>query len=823
VLSSISVIGILLCGQLASLSAAAPADPILLTGDVESVWFSAEGNPPDLTPDGRWLAYSVVDQKAPAERLVYVRDMQTGATRCLTNRDSKDGWAAGPRWSRDGRWLAFFTKPKGKTALTLWDREHDRMEVVLGPTSGFPASVSWSEASNSVFVVTEAADSPKAARVDNSPAPSAGPAVVVWRSAAAKQAEATADSRPSSPPHDDGLVIDTLTNKPPPPHEVWEVALEPGQPPATRRVLRGRGIDEIAVSPDGRWLAASGNRRLRHKWGAAVHPLVDLFLVRLTGTSSALPVAGNGDSDWSGPDGHALSPVMTDIPRDGSRDGWSWSPDSTAVASVSNGRFGTGDVFTVSIPGPGGKVTIRTHTEHASVNPTRDFLDTDEDDRYKRFGYSSRTPCGAPLWTADSRAIVRGAGGDIWYIPVNEEGVPRNLTVEDSEHHYTNPIATVQPSGVRQVSIVEDAVLVHAIDTTTLREGLWRIRLRDGARTLVASGQQSFEIGRGYGDVAELTGNIVTASSSFNEPLELWSVAPAISGRPSRFTSFNRHDITWLKSISRRDLEWKTPYGRIARGVLLLPPSPAGSPPPVIMNAYPGSARASKHLHDFGISEESAPLALLARGYAVFVFDLPFLAKGTYGPDGPVKALVDAVDAGISALAATGAIDERRIVIHGFSYGGHMVNALVTQSKRLAAGITGAGTSDLISAAGSAGFGMPYYEGGQGRMGVTLWSDPQRYIKNSPVLFLERVSAPLLLYHGVKDSNVPIGQAEEMYAGLARLSKDVTLLRYQDVRHGFHGDDVVRDLWSRILAWLDARMANNRTSELSSPENNHYR
>ena len=783
----------------------------VLVEDLQPVLFS--GIPPDLTPDGRWLAYGVADRASEAERLVYVRNMGNGLTRCLTDRTSKDGWAIAPRWSPGGRWLAFVTRRNGQPRMAIWERERDRVDVVLDAPLAEPVKGgSWSETGSVLFVVAESPRPLKSAAADDKQAPRS-PQVNVWRSAAARQVDARQDRNTTAQAtgsHVPANGFSTVEKSPEqrPTQDVWAVSAESGRWATARWVMRGRALDEIAPSPDGRWLAVLGNLRMQSKGGTDSAPVVDLYLIPLGDPYAERAPDEPEKSVWTTARGQTVSPVVSGIPQDFSRSkGLSWAPDSHAVAYVSGGTFGTGDLFVVPFPSSTGTTSPRNVTTALSLDLSPDFTETDDKERYKRFAYGNREPGGAPLWTADSHAIIRAAGGDVWYIPVNGNGVPRNLTAQDLRHHFTNALAFVKPGGMRQVAGDDRWLLVHAVETATLREGVWRLRLSDGHLTPLIEAEQALTIGSGYGDVAESTGRIVTAVSAFNVPQELWTTSGATPADMQRLTSLNDQGAAWLKKLRRRDLQWTTPYRNVARGVLILPDaSSITGRPPVVVHGYPGSAWASKLLHAFGIMEVAEPFALLSRGYAVFVMDIPFLDRGAYGPHGPMKAVVDAVEAGVATLVATGLVDERRVAVHSFSYGGQMVNSLLTGSTRFAAGIAGAGVSNLVSAAGTSVHGMSNYENAQGRMGATLWAEPQRYVANSPIFFLDRVTAPLLLYHGERDSVVPIGQAEEMYRGLERLSQDVTLLRYRELGHDFNASYVKRDLWSRIVDWLDARL-----------------
>jgi dipeptidyl aminopeptidase/acylaminoacyl peptidase len=135
------------------------------------------------------------------------------------------------------------------------------------------------------------------------------------------------------------------------------------------------------------------------------------------------------------------------------------------------------------------------------------------------------------------------------------------------------------------------------------------------------------------------------------------------------------------------------------------------------------------------------------------------------------------------------------------------VCCVVTRTDQFRAAIASAPLSDLVSFAlqvtGGRLSGAGQVEGGHARLGGTLWEQRERYVENSPVFHLDKVATPVLLLCGTVDSL--IAQAEEMYAGLLRLEKTATLVRYYGEGHSPYGswtDENVEDYWTRILAWL---------------------
>ena len=135
-----------------------------------------------------------------------------------------------------------------------------------------------------------------------------------------------------------------------------------------------------------------------------------------------------------------------------------------------------------------------------------------------------------------------------------------------------------------------------------------------------------------------------------------------------------------------------------------------------------------------------------------------------------------------------GMVDAKRIGIVGHSWGAYQTCFLATNTNIFAAAVAGAPLTDLVSMYGSVYWnnGIPetgHYETGQERMEVTLWDDPQAYIRNSPVFSLPKMTAPLLVAFGDKDGAVDWHQGIEMYNMARRLGKDMVLLVYAGENH----------------------------------------
>lgn len=180
--------------------------------------------------------------------------------------------------------------------------------------------------------------------------------------------------------------------------------------------------------------------------------------------------------------------------------------------------------------------------------------------------------------------------------------------------------------------------------------------------------------------------------------------------------------------------------------------------------------------------------ALLARGIAIFAPNV----RGSSGfgkrfvnlDNGPLR--VDAIqDIASSAehLLAMGFAQPGRLGIMGGSYGGYMTMAGLTEFPQLfAAGVNIYGlvnfktffalTEPWMARISKVEYGDPVAEG------ALLES-------LSPVHKLDRLTAPTLVLHGARDTNVPVFEAEQVVSKLRQRGVPVEYRLFPDEGHGF--------------------------------------
>jgi dipeptidyl aminopeptidase/acylaminoacyl peptidase len=167
------------------------------------------------------------------------------------------------------------------------------------------------------------------------------------------------------------------------------------------------------------------------------------------------------------------------------------------------------------------------------------------------------------------------------------------------------------------------------------------------------------------------------------------------------------------------------------------------------------------------------------------------------------KGVLPAIDKAIEL----GIADSSRLGLFGHSFGGYMTYGLITQSRRFKAAVTMAGWSDLVSYTGQFNavnrygsvvndqlFGASHLESGP-------WEDLNRYVRNSPLLYVDRVTTPLMIVYGDLDA-IPMQQGEEFFTALYRLGRPATFVRYWGEGHILGSPANVRDFWRRVGDWF---------------------
>jgi len=196
-----------------------------------------------------------------------------------------------------------------------------------------------------------------------------------------------------------------------------------------------------------------------------------------------------------------------------------------------------------------------------------------------------------------------------------------------------------------------------------------------------------------------------------------------------------------------------------------------------------------------------------AHGYVIYVLQ-PRGAIG-YGQDFSAKhvnawgdyAADDIIEGTQKFVEAHPFVDDERIGNIGASYGGFMTMYLATRTDRFAASISHAGISALTSYWGEGWWGYAY--SGTASRGSFPWNNRELYVEHSPVYNADAITTPLLLLHGDSDTNVPPGESDNMYTALKLLDREVEMVEFPGQDHWIVDREQRYIWWDSILAWYD--------------------
>ncbi len=356
------------------------------------------------------------------------------------------------------------------------------------------------------------------------------------------------------------------------------------------------------------------------------------------------------------------------------------------------------------------------------------------------------------------------------------------------------------------------ALLLTGPDGT--RVGMWMQPLESSAKrldlgTLVPG---TTNIGK--------NGAVAFTATDATHPPELFYMAHA-GDTPTQMTHLQT--VTDGKTLGRQEtLTWKSDKFTVD-GVLTYPPTyTSGQKYPLVLYLHGGPTATS--LETFTTSSQ----ILAAQGWLVFepnyrgsdnegnAFEASIVNDASAGPGRDIMA-------GVTALEARGIVDEKRIAVSGWSYGGQMTAWMIGNYPTVwKAAVAGAPVTDLVdqyslsdnNVERAAGYGPSPFVG----------DNLKSYALQSPLTYAYRIKAPTLIMSDVGDWRVTTTQAYKLFHALKDNNIPVKFIAFPVPGHSPADPIRSRDVWRRWTAWLDtylnsagSTVATGSASETSLP------
>ncbi|MBV9648422.1 MAG: S9 family peptidase [Candidatus Eremiobacteraeota bacterium] len=323
--------------------------------------------------------------------------------------------------------------------------------------------------------------------------------------------------------------------------------------------------------------------------------------------------------------------------------------------------------------------------------------------------------------------------------------------------------------------------------------GIFRVPLAGSASRIDLYG---VDVGSPLAGAVGRNGALAFIGSTPVQPPEVYYAEPGAA--PRKLTDYNERAVRAGLSPAE-SLEYTGPNGFHEDAVVTYPAGYVrGRKYPLVVFIHGGPTSASTR--GFNVR------AQLMAGRGWFVLQPNYRGSNNLGRAYQSAILHDVVAgpgrdimAAVNALRARGEIDDRRIGVSGWSYGGVMTGWMITHYHLWRAAMAGAGVHDWI---------VDYSLADDIREDVDLFhgspfaGDLAEWRAASPLTYARQITTPLLLLSDVGDVRVPMPESYELFRALRDLHKPVEFYVYPVSGH--YPSDPVRsdDIARRWVNWF---------------------
>ncbi|RZO96683.1 MAG: S9 family peptidase [Gammaproteobacteria bacterium] len=393
-----------------------------------------------------------------------------------------------------------------------------------------------------------------------------------------------------------------------------------------------------------------------------------------------------------------------------------------------------------------------------------------------------------PEWSPDGEKIAYLHGGDhsmLWY-------ALQEVSIIDVE---TGDIDFITQGFDRNTSLPQwsgDGQNIFFILEDNMKSQLMKYSLLDNTTKKITPDNMYLS---GYAQSYHVTDDEIIFQSSTSEiPSEIYHLK---EDQINPITSVNEQFIKNKLIGSTELISFQSFDGLTINGMMIKPPNfDSKKKYPLMIRIHGGPVSQYGRYFDFDwqlfASNNYVVIVTNPRGSSGrgFEFQKSIFAEWGIEDSKDISAALDfALDLGY--------IDENKLGIGGWSYGGMLTNYVIAKDNRFHAATSGAGISNILS-----GFGHDHYIREYIIELGTPWDNLDAWLNVShPFLSADEIVTPTLFLVGEKDWNVPLIGSEQMYQALKHLEIPTQLIIYPNEHHGLSKPSYIKDRLDRYLDW----------------------
>ncbi|MDR6845603.1 prolyl oligopeptidase family serine peptidase [Flavobacterium granuli] len=411
---------------------------------------------------------------------------------------------------------------------------------------------------------------------------------------------------------------------------------------------------------------------------------------------------------------------------------------------------------------------------------------------------------GNPGWSSDGRNVLLYDANDIWQVAIDgsscirlTKGREKNMVYRIALAEYNRRSQTNYDGRESVFFDLSKDLLLEARNTQDWSTGYFIYNSQSGEKPLVYGASKIDEIRKSKNS------DYIFQNQTFNQPPQIEFRKKDDLVAKILFQS-NKQQNEYF--VGKSKLLYYNSKGQKLKAALFYPADydPTKKYPMVVHIYDVMSDELFQYVNPSFLNRDGFNITnYTLNGYFVLMPDI------IYRMSNPGSSAVDCVTAGVNAVVGKGLVDKNKIGLYGHSFGGYESNFIISQTNIFAAAVSGAGVSDFISMYfnisknGYFQSDMWRFENQQYRIGKSLYEDKETYISNSPIMHVENVRTPLLLWTGKNDRVVPWNQSISYYLALRKLEVTTEMLVYPNEDHSLENPDNQKDLSKRMMAWFD--------------------